>query len=141
MLRATFRPGRSANAQGKDVPVKTGFFSGQVLYFLQQLSRLSCEHPVRTVALIAIVASSCYISLLESNLFEPPATTSNAAGQLSFDAFLAGSKILSVGPATQWKWQNGDGEAPVLADQVCEEQTLPTDMETNRRRSPSNSRF
>ena len=92
------------------VPVQTGYFSTQVISYLQWLTTLACEHPVRTVALIAIVASTSYINLLESNLFEPPATTSNAAGQPRFDAFLTGSKTLSAGPDTQWKWQNGDTE-------------------------------
>lgn len=118
MFRA-LRPGRTANAQGHPTPPRTGYFSGQVISYLQLLSRLACEHPIRTVAIFAIVASTSYISLLESNLFEPPASASNAAGQLDFDAFLLGSKTLSVAPETQWKWQNGgDVDKPQAGDAV-----------------------
>lgn len=119
MLRATFRSGRAANAQGRADPVQTGYFSAQVISFLQKLSRLSCEHPIRTVALVAVIASTCYINLLESNLFEPPATANGGAGQLNFDAFQAGSKTLSVNADTNWKWQNGDGDTRQQTKAVC----------------------
>lgn len=114
MFRA-IRPGRAANAQGQPTATRTGYFSSQVISYLQLLSRLACEHPIRTVAIFAIVASTSYISLLESNLFEPPTSASNAPGQLHFDAFLAGSKTLSVAPETHWKWQNGGHADPPQA--------------------------
>lgn len=118
MLRATLGSRRNTDAYRQKPTTHVGYLGKQVISWLSLLSRLACEHPLRTVAFFTIIASTSYISLLETDLFEPPATTSNAAGQLGFEAFTAGSKTLSLGPETQWRWQNGDGEADPSSTQV-----------------------
>ena len=65
-------------------------------------------HPIYTILFVAIMASTSYIGVLESDLLEPPASTSTTAGQVDLSAVLAGSKTLHASASNGWKWQNGE---------------------------------
>jgi hypothetical protein len=56
------------------------------------------------------MASTSYINLLETSLFEPPASNDMASGRLDFSSLVFGSKTLHASHQNGWKWQNGDAE-------------------------------
>lgn len=118
MLRATLRPARAANAQGQASPTSTGWLSSQVVSLLQLVSRTACEHPIRTIVFVAALASTSYISLLDTNLFEPPNPVDRTSGQVNFHSLLAGSKTLHLSSETAWKWQNGRDDLHVATKPV-----------------------
>jgi len=63
------------------------------------------------------MASTSYIGVLESDLLEPPASSSTTAGQVDYSTVLSGSKALHASASNGWKWQNG--EIDVEASKVC----------------------
>lgn len=56
------------------------------------------------------MASTSYINLLETSLFEPPQSNDVAAGKVDFSSLLSGSKTLHASTENGWKWQNGEDE-------------------------------
>lgn len=116
MLRATVasvspRASRARDAQPSVPSSLMLFVRTRVLPYLQVLSRQACNHPIHTLVLTAILASTTYIALLESSLFDPPPTAVLPPGQLDLGSFLAGSRTLYADKSTEWRWQNGDSQA------------------------------
>lgn len=84
---------------------------------IQFLAKVACSHPIHTIGLIAILASSSYVGLLQETLFGGTASVSKA----EWTSLAEGSRDLIAGPETGWKWQNVEqstgsfGEADHLA--------------------------
>lgn len=72
---------------------------------LQSIARRAGTHPIHTIALTAILASTTYIALLESSLFEPPTRAIIAPGHVDLSGFTGGSRTLVTNEDTEWKWQ------------------------------------
>lgn len=89
---------------------RSQWFQRRLIPFLQAISRRACTHPIHTIAFVAILASTTYIGLLETALFEPPTTAASIAGQVDFNSLWTGSRTLYASKETDWKWQNGDYE-------------------------------
>ncbi|KAF2404595.1 putative 3-hydroxy-3-methylglutaryl-coenzyme A reductase [Trichodelitschia bisporula] len=70
---------------------------------LLSLSRRACVHPLWTIFTVAIAASTTYLGLLDTTLFDSPSST-HATGQVDTSALLVGSKQLYAGPDNGWKW-------------------------------------
>jgi len=103
MLGSSLIPARWRRFYDPEDPSKPGWYSKQVTPFLQGVSSRACTHPIHTISFFAILASSMYIGLLETGLFEPsPAAT---AGRVDVKTLTAGSRRLHLGPETAWKWQ------------------------------------
>lgn len=117
MLRATFAARRRSPEGQRTTPVPAWFLNS-VTPWLQSVSRWACTHPIYTILFVAIMASTSYIGLLETSLFEPPPTQGTAAGQVDFTGLLSGSKTLHASPENGWKWQNGDFEAQTAVTTV-----------------------
>ncbi|OPB42619.1 3-hydroxy-3-methylglutaryl-coenzyme A reductase [Trichoderma guizhouense] len=69
---------------------------------IQFLAKVACSHPIHTIGLIAILASSSYVGLLQETLFGGTASVSKA----EWTSLAEGSRDLIAGPETGWKWQN-----------------------------------
>lgn len=124
MLRATLnsvrpRANRARDATASQPSPAMHFIRTKFLPYLQALSRQACNHPIHTIVLTAILASTTYIALLESNLFDPPAVASAAPGQLEFANFLSGSRTLYADKTTEWRWQNGESHSLNNLKPVC----------------------
>lgn len=65
------------------------------------------------------MASTSYIGVLESDLLEPPASSSTTAGQVDFSTVFGGSKTLHASAANGWKWQNGETDVEAARAAVC----------------------
>lgn len=79
----------------------------QITSGLQAISRRACVHPIHTIVVIALLASTTYVGLLEGSLLDTK-NPRNVAGQVDIDALLQGSRSLRLGESTSWKWQAED---------------------------------
>jgi hydroxymethylglutaryl-CoA reductase (NADPH) len=106
-------------------PDKPGFYNRQITPYLQTVSHKACTHPVYTLSFFAILASTTYISLLETGFFQP--SISSGIGKVDFGALSAGSRRLQLSEDTAWKWQvEENGAQPRLAEQLRNDIALVT---------------
>lgn len=61
---------------------------------------------------IALLASTTYVGLLEGSFFDTVRNPRDLAGQVDVDLLLQGSRNLRLGESTSWKWQVEDGSSP-----------------------------
>lgn len=96
LLLPSSKPGREG--------ARPGWFNQQVTPVLESLSRRACTHPIHTLAVVALLASTTYIGLLEGKVFgqDGPVRTSS---RTDWAGLAQGSKDLCVGEHTGWKWQ------------------------------------
>jgi hydroxymethylglutaryl-CoA reductase (NADPH) len=80
----------------------------RVTPLIQAISRPASLHPIHTIVIVAVLASTTYMGLLDSSLFN--SVKSNAAGKADWPSLLEGSRQLRVGADTDWKWQTYDTE-------------------------------
>nr|QTW43732.1 HMG-CoA reductase [Aspergillus fumigatus] len=99
---------RSAEATND---VEPGWLKRQVTGVLQSISSHACQHPIHTIVVIALLASTTYVGLLEGSLFDSVRNSRNIAGQVDVDTLLQGSRNLRLGESTSWKWQVEDSLA------------------------------
>jgi len=106
-------------------PDKPGFYNRQITPYLQAVSHKACNHPVYTLSFFAILASTTYISLLETGFFQP--TIASGVGKVDFASLSAGSRRLQLSEDTAWKWQvEENGAQPRLAEQLRNDIALVT---------------
>lgn len=77
----------------------------QITSGLQSISRRACVHPIHTIVVIALLASTTYVGLLEGSLLDTARNPRNVAGQVDTETLLQGSRSLRLGASTSWKWQ------------------------------------
>jgi hydroxymethylglutaryl-CoA reductase (NADPH) len=106
-------------------PDKPGFYNRQITPYLQTVSHKACTHPVYTLSFFAILASTTYISLLETGFFQP--SVASGVGKVDFGALSAGSRRLQLSEDTAWKWQvEENGAQPRVAEQLRNDIALVT---------------
>ncbi|KAF2669089.1 hmg-CoA reductase [Microthyrium microscopicum] len=84
---------------------------------VQTCSKRACIHPIYTIVSVAILASTTYLGLLESSLFDSRIPINSAIGRIDFNNILSGSKKLYAGPDTNWKWATDKAGIVQPADQ------------------------
>ena len=94
--------------QDTDRDNEPGWLKRQVTNGLQAISRHACLHPIHTIVVVALLASTTYVGLLEGSLFDSVGTPRNATGHVDVDSLLRGSRNLRLGVHTSWKWQVDD---------------------------------
>ena len=73
---------------------------------LLAVSHLACQHPIHTLVVIALLASTSYIGLLQESLFD---TTGQAqGGTVDVNSLLNGGRTLELSSKTFWRWQVED---------------------------------
>lgn len=92
----------------EDQEARPSWIRRQVVSGLQSISRRACVHPIHTLVVIAILASTTYVGLLEGSLLDTSRDAQSVAGQVDTDALLQGSRNLRLGESTSWKWQAED---------------------------------
>lgn len=105
MLGASFLPARFRNDHSQGAPSTPGYLNRQITPILQSVSRKSFTHPIRTIAFIALLASTSYVGLLEGSLFENAGVAGNAAGDKDLSSLVESGRRLKLGEETGWKWQ------------------------------------
>ncbi|KAL2063535.1 hypothetical protein VTL71DRAFT_5340 [Oculimacula yallundae] len=111
LLGTFFLPTRARSATTADAPATPVWVNKKVTPLLQTLSRRACLHPIHTIVIVAVLASTTYIGLLEGSLFE-----SSTPGKADWASLSEGSKQLRLGAETGWKWQTSEAESPVSKD-------------------------
>ena len=115
---ASLLPSRFRGPQIANPNSKPGWFNKKITPVLAALSRRACIHPIHTVVIVAFLASTTYIGLLEGSLFDGLPTR---AGKAEWSSLVEGSRQLYAGEDTAWKWQpqDIDASAPVGADHLA----------------------
>ena len=131
MLKRTVNTVRRGSS-GSKVTITPSWFQTAFIPRLQSVSHAACTHPIHTIAFVAVLASTTYIALLESSLFEPPTPTHLSPGQVDIASFLGGSKTLRASQDTGWRWQNGD-DNPAAAATLVGTASEPYRKESNMR--------
>ncbi|KAL2263330.1 hypothetical protein VTK26DRAFT_7210 [Humicola hyalothermophila] len=109
MIASNFLPSRFRGEQPSTQNVAPSWLNKKVTPLLQVLSRLTSTHPIHTIVIVALLASSSYIGLLEESLFD---ATRGVRGA-EWSSLVEGSRVLRAGEDTAWKWQPQDIDAPV----------------------------
>ena len=114
MLGSSFLPSRFRGASNTETAATPVWLNKRVTPLIQTLSRRACLHPIHTIVIVAFLASTTYIGLLDSSLFD--SVKSNTTGKADWGSLIEGSRQLRVGAETGWKWQASDPETPVPQD-------------------------
>ncbi|KAI5793125.1 putative 3-hydroxy-3-methylglutaryl CoA reductase [Geopyxis carbonaria] len=69
-----------------------------------RLSRSATTHPIHTIVIIALLASTTYVSMIENSLFDRSIGYWNHGGTKRLD-FMDGHVDVAVGEETGWKWK------------------------------------
>ncbi|KAF5021136.1 hypothetical protein F66182_6836 [Fusarium sp. NRRL 66182] len=80
----------------------------------QFLSRVACSHPIHTVVVVAVLASTSYVGLLQESLFNSD-VGSATLGKADWSSLVEGSRVLRAGPDTAWNWKGIEQEAVPVA--------------------------
>lgn len=109
---------RQFRSAKEDKDSQPGWLKRQVTNGLQAISHRACLHPIHTIVVIALLASTTYVGLLEGSFFDTVRSPRDLAGQVDVDTLLQGSRNLRLGESTSWKWQVEDASSP-KDYQVC----------------------
>lgn len=112
MIAAALLPTRFRGEQANGQPVPPSRVNKKVTPLLQLVSKIACLHPIYTICVIAILASTTYVGVVKDSLFDATRSVRGA----EWDSLVEGSRSLIVGPETAWKWQGFDAEASIPSD-------------------------
>ncbi|KAI1191760.1 3-hydroxy-3-methylglutaryl-coenzyme A reductase [Nemania serpens] len=109
---SSFLPSRFRGEQPSDVHAPPSKANKKVTPVLQFFSKISCSHPVHTIVVIALLASTAYVGVMRESLLDATRNVRNA----EWSSLVEGSRSLRTGPETGWKWQAVDSKAKVSKD-------------------------
>ncbi len=75
-------------------------------------------HPIHTIVVIALLASTSYVGLLQQSLFETGGQTAHGQGHVDVESLLEGGRTLELSSRTSWKWQLDGGSPSKENDKV-----------------------
>jgi len=107
MNASSLLPSRFRGEQPASQTAAPSWLNKKITPLLQLLSRLTSSHPIHTIVVVAVLASSTYLGLLEDSLFDATSSVRKA----DWSSLVAGSRSLRTGPDTNWKWQPCDSAA------------------------------
>ena len=108
MLASNFLPSRFRGEQPTAKVSAPSWLNKKVTPLLQSLSKIASSHPIHTIVVVALLASSTYIGLLEESLFD----VTRSVRKAEWSSLAEGSRRLRAGPDTTWNWQSFD-DAPI----------------------------
>lgn len=86
-----------------------GWLSRKTTSLLLSTSSLACQHPIHTLVVIALFASTSYVGLLQESLFDTANLTRH--GRVDVASLLDGGRTVELSSKTAWKWQVADGHS------------------------------
>jgi hydroxymethylglutaryl-CoA reductase (NADPH) len=78
------------------------WLSRSITSTLLSIASLACQHPIHTLVVIALLASTSYVGLLQESLFDTTSQTRN--GRVDVASLLEGGRTLELSSRTSWKW-------------------------------------
>ncbi|TDZ16481.1 3-hydroxy-3-methylglutaryl-coenzyme A reductase [Colletotrichum orbiculare MAFF 240422] len=112
MISSTLLPHRFRGEQPASQAAAPSWLNKKITPALKFLSKVACSHPIHTVVIVAVLASTSYVGLLQESLFDATISVRTA----DWSSLTEGSRRLQAGPETAWKWQNVEPEAAVAGD-------------------------
>jgi hydroxymethylglutaryl-CoA reductase (NADPH) len=95
---------RQFRASSQDETPEPSWLRNKITGTLQSVARRACAHPIHTIGVIALLASTTYVGLLEGSIFD----AKGGSGHLDPASLLHGSRNLRLGEQTAWRWQLED---------------------------------
>lgn len=105
MIGAKFLPKGLQSKVASSQSSKRGWIRPYISHWLEVISCAASKHPIHTIVIVAVLASSTYVSLLEGRLFQDSVTINTPSSRSDFEPLLASGKTLWAGEETEWKWQ------------------------------------
>ncbi|KAJ8124571.1 hypothetical protein O1611_g9069 [Lasiodiplodia mahajangana] len=109
---SSFLPSRFRGEQPSDVQAPPSKANKKITPILQFFSKISCSHPVHTIVVIALLASTAYVGAMRESLLDATRNVRNA----EWSSLAEGSRNLRTGPETGWRWQAFDSNAKTPKD-------------------------
>lgn len=75
-------------------------------------------HPIHTIVVIALLASTSYVGLLQQSLFDTAGQTNHLQGYVDVESLLEGGRTLELSSRTSWRWQSENTFPPKQSDKV-----------------------
>ncbi|KAI5923921.1 3-hydroxy-3-methylglutaryl-coenzyme A reductase [Camillea tinctor] len=112
MNASSFLPSRFRGEQPGDSPAPPSKLNKRVTPILQFFSKIACLHPIHTIVLVALIASTTYVGVVRESLLDLTRNERKA----EWSSLLEGSRDLRVGPETSWRWQSFEPTAKIPKD-------------------------
>lgn len=112
MIASSFLPSRFRGEQPVEKTEPPSWLNTKINPLLQSLAKITSTHPIQTIVVVALLASSTYIGLLEESLFDITKTVRRA----DWPSLTEGSRSLRAGPESGWKWQTCDSDLKIASD-------------------------
>ncbi|KAI0170017.1 3-hydroxy-3-methylglutaryl-CoA reductase [Hypoxylon sp. FL1284] len=117
MIASTFLPSRFRGEQPNDIPAPPSKTNQRLTPILQFVSKIACLHPIHTIVVVALIASTTYVGIVKESLIDVTRSTRNA----DWSSLVEGSRSLWTSPETSWRWQSFDSDTakPKDADHLA----------------------
>lgn len=102
-MASSFLPSRFRGETAAAPSTTPSWASKRLTPFVQVLARLACSHPIHTVVIVAVLASTSYVGLLQESFFD---LSGAAVGKADWSNLNEGSRLLLASPDNAWKWQS-----------------------------------
>jgi hydroxymethylglutaryl-CoA reductase (NADPH) len=119
MIASSFLPSRFRGEQpASEAVAAPSWMNKKATPVLQALSTVTSSHPIQTIVVVALLASSTYIGLLSESIFD----VGRGVRKAEWSSLVEGSRRLRAGEDTAWKWQAFDDDdvaVPAGADNLA----------------------
>ncbi|KAF7539693.1 hypothetical protein G7054_g1976 [Neopestalotiopsis clavispora] len=112
MIASFFLPSRFRGERPNAQPAPPSAINKRVTPILQFVTKIACLHPIYTICIVAILASTTYVGVVKESLVD----VTQSVRRAEWGSLVEGSRSLIAGPETSWKWQNFDSDAKVPKD-------------------------
>ncbi|KAK7430972.1 3-hydroxy-3-methylglutaryl-coenzyme A (HMG-CoA) reductase isozyme [Neonectria magnoliae] len=112
---ASFLPRRFRGETTVPATPTPSWASKRITPLVQYLSRLACSHPIHTVVIVAVLASTSYVGLLQESLFGID-VGSASVGKADWSSLVEGSRVLLASPDNGWRWQSISQDSTAVAE-------------------------
>jgi len=137
MIGSNLLPSRFRGEQPPSQNVAPSWLNKKATPLLQVLARITSTHPIHTIVIVALLASTSYIGLLEESLFD----ATRGVRKAEWSSLVEGSRLLRAAEDTAWKWQPYDADADASIPPTAEHLALltlvfPESMSTDPSKAP-----
>ncbi|KAI0474179.1 3-hydroxy-3-methylglutaryl-CoA reductase [Xylariaceae sp. FL0804] len=109
---ASFLPSRFRGETPGDAQLPPSRLKKAATPILQFVAKISSIHPIHTLVIVALLVSTTYVGVVKESLLDVTRKDRNA----EWSSLVEGSRSLSTGPETQWRWQSFDPTSKVPKD-------------------------
>ena len=97
---------------------RPSWLNSKITSYLLSASYQAYIHPIHTIVVITLLASTSYVGLLQQSLFETRLQTTNGQGRVDVESLLEGGRTLELSSQTSWKWHLDSSVPSVENDKV-----------------------